>query len=260
MFSRAGAVRIPVRKVSATPRRREKLPQLKIDEMNGLSPQLNDVQAQVLPAFRQQLCDQTYLIRKKEESKPNLLDSRLDPTFDEINTFIHTIARMAPETPPIENTGTNLGRRLFLENQEELACGKESETMLETLAQSVELIDTTILASKGSDFHFLQRYSQECLDTLTGWIDSLYLAHIKSSSQPIKLRPPTVELVKSVLSLFKLIRLFLSKSDTNTTNKPPSIIKHRMISDEFDEFACSIKQFRVSMQHFALEFVQPPQH
>ncbi|OAV98032.1 hypothetical protein PTTG_25769 [Puccinia triticina 1-1 BBBD Race 1] len=147
-----------------------------------------------------------------------------------------------------------------LENQEELACGKESETMLETLAQSVELIDTTILASKGSDFHFLQRYSQECLDTLTGWIDSLYLAHIKSSSQPIKLRPPTVELVKSVLSLFKLIRLFLSKSDTNTTNKPPSIIKHRMISDEFDEFACSIKQFRVSMQHFALEFVQPPQH
>ncbi|WAQ84019.1 hypothetical protein PtA15_4A470 [Puccinia triticina] len=42
--SRAGAVRIPVRKVSATPRRQEMssyLPQLKID-----------VQARVLPAFQ----------------------------------------------------------------------------------------------------------------------------------------------------------------------------------------------------------------
>ncbi|WAQ83755.1 hypothetical protein PtA15_4A203 [Puccinia triticina] len=275
-------------------------PELTIFEIYALSNQLNDIQTRVLPSFRQQLCDLLASLgvtdSEKSNSAPNLLDtleilSRLSPILDEISTFVHSIARIAHDSPEMEENDGHLedlkqfkakhlvshidqllqdhARYLFIssikflilsefvrfgwEDGQRLDCCKER--MIEALAESIEFINTTILSSKRSDFNFLQDHCQECVENLTECIDKLCSARTESSSQSISLRSLTAELVNSVLSIVKLIRIFFNKFARNPTNKPPFTIDPSINSDEFDRLEFRITELRFSLEDFTFDLI-----
>ncbi|OAV98249.1 hypothetical protein PTTG_11687 [Puccinia triticina 1-1 BBBD Race 1] len=268
----------------------EEKPRMTIDELNALWTRFDELHTRDLPSFYQQLDDLLDSLNvfdpEDEESDPVSLDpleilSRLIPTFDQINTFRHKMARFVYD-PASANPETdyNLGlvkhhrsrlliheidqlvghanflfwyskKFLLLSNSSQLTSDDEQrlsdykKSLFETWVQAISRIEDILRKYQQSDFDLIQFNCQECVDDLTDCLDRLYSAQTKSPSQPIiSTSSHCDQLFISALPLFKLCKIFFNKLAKKATNKLPLTFKPRINSSEFNKLADEITELR----------------